>query len=128
MNKKEGQKSCRSSSPVQREKVRAGRKPKQAIFQGADVPRKARGLKDSVRRIFVHASLSFYSSCILFSSVSMHAFLCATRTYFVWRDIYSEGSTLGGLCLCFFVFLSLSSLLRGWINFLFATRWSTPFI
>jgi hypothetical protein len=90
--------------------------------------------------------LSFYSSCILFSSVSMHAPLCATSsiairlegsifggpytfdgTYFVWRAIYLEGSTLGGLFLCFFVFLSFSCL-RGWINFLFATRWSTPFI
>ena len=84
--------------------------------------------------------LSFYSSCILFSSVSMHApLLCATSslairlegsifggpymfggTYFVWRAVYSEGSSLGGLFLCFFVFLSLSCL-RGWINFLFAT-------
>jgi hypothetical protein len=89
--------------------------------------------------------LSFYSSCILFSSVSMHAPLCATSslsisledsifggpymfdgTHFVWRAVYSEVSALGGMFLCFFVFLSLSCL-RGWINFLFATRWSTPF-
>ena len=48
-------------------------------------------------------------------------------TYFVWMAIYSEGSTLGGLFLYFFVFLSLSCL-RGWINFLLASRWSTPFI
>jgi hypothetical protein len=76
----------------------------------------------------------------------MHAPLCATSslvirlegsifrgpymfggTYFVWRAVYSEGSMLGGMFLCFFVFLSLSCL-RGWINFLFATRWSMPFI
>ena len=46
---------------------------------------------------------------------------------------YLEDYLLGGLyawrtvSLFFFVFLSLSCL-RGWINFLFATRWSTPFI
>jgi hypothetical protein len=67
--------------------------------------------------------LSFYSSCILFSSVSMHAPLCATSslsislegsifggpymfggTYSVWRAVYSEGSTLGGLFLSFLCF------------------------
>ena len=46
------------SKGAEREKVRAGRKPKQAIFQGADVPREARGLKDRVRRIFVQARVA----------------------------------------------------------------------
>ena len=77
--------------------------------------------------------LSFYSSCILFSSVSMHAPLCDTSsrtirlegtifggpytfdgTYFVWRAIYSEGSPLGGLFLCFFC-VSLS-FLSPWLD------------
>ena len=71
--------------------------------------------------------LSFYSSCILFSSVSMHAPLCATSslairlegsifggpyifggTYFVWRAMYSEGSTWRAVSLfflCFSLFL-----------------------
>jgi hypothetical protein len=92
--------------------------------------------------------LSFYSSCILFSSVSMHAPLCATSSLAIrleWSAPYLEGPIhltenilSGGLCTrrvlrlegcfsVFFVFLSLSCL-RGWINFLFATRWSTPFI
>jgi len=63
----------------------------------------------------------------------MHAPLCATSslairlegsifggpytfdgTYFVWRAIYSEGSTLGGLFLYFFVFLSFS--LSPWLD------------
>ena len=49
------------------------------------------------------------------------------------EHILSGGlSTRRALCLegcfsVFFVFLSLSCL-RGWINFLFATRWTTPFI
>ena len=38
-----------------------------------------------------------------------------------------RGLRLEGCFSVFFVFLSLSCL-RGWINFLFATRWSTPFI
>jgi hypothetical protein len=46
--------------------------------------------------------------------------------HLIWRAIYLEGSPLGGL---FFVCVILSlSCLRGWINFLFATRWSTPFL
>jgi hypothetical protein len=76
----------------------------------------------------------------------MHAPLCATSSL----AIRLQGSILEGpiclaehilsgglsprraLCLegcfsVFFVFLSLSCL-RGWINFLFTTRWSTPFI
>ena len=61
MNKKKGRSSIYpqvQAKGAEREKVRAGRKPKQAIFQGADVPRKARGLKDRVRQIFVQARVA----------------------------------------------------------------------
>ena len=51
------------SKGAKREKVRAGRKPKQTIFQGADIPRKARGLKDRVRRIFVQARVAKGQRC-----------------------------------------------------------------
>ncbi len=46
------------SKGAKKEKVRAGRKPKQTIFQGADVPRKARVLKDRVHRIFVQTRVA----------------------------------------------------------------------
>jgi hypothetical protein len=46
------------SKGAEREKVRAGRKPRQAIFQGAGVPREARGLKDRLRRMFVQARVA----------------------------------------------------------------------
>ena len=46
------------SKGAERKKVRAGRKPKQAIFQSDYGPRKARGLKDRVRRIFVQARVA----------------------------------------------------------------------
>ena len=46
--------------------------------------------------------------------------------HLIWRAIYLEGYSLGGL---FFVCVILFfSCLRGWIPLLFATRWSTPFL
>jgi hypothetical protein len=61
-------------------------------------------------------------------------YFCVSYLLGVYRDVLSGGlSVWRALCLegCFsvffFVFLSLSCL-RGWINFLFATRWYTPFI
>ena len=48
--------------------------------------------------------------------------------HLLWRAIYLEGYLLGGLCYFVCVILSFFSCLRGWINFLFATRWSTPFM
>jgi hypothetical protein len=52
-------------------------------------------------------------------------FFGSVQGHLIWRSIYLEGSSVGGLFLCFFFSLSC---LRGWINFLFATRWSNPFI
>jgi len=48
--------------------------------------------------------------------------------HLIWRVIYLEGSTLGGLFFFFLCVIFSLSCLRGWINFLLATRWSTPFI
>jgi len=49
-----------------------------------------------------------------------------------YRTSYLEGYLFGGLYAwraVFFVCVIFSlSCLRGWINFLFATRWSTPFM
>ena len=67
-------------------------------------------------------------------TVSPFFFLCdlfigSVQGHLIWRAIYLEGSMPGWLFSVFvcFVFLFLSCL-RGWSNFLFATRWSTPFI
>ena len=92
--------------------------------------------------------LSFYSSFILFF-LCIHA--CTPMCYIIPRHPFGGPAPYleGPICLAehilsgglstrralrfegcfsvFFVFLSLSCL-RGWINFLFATRWSTPFI
>ena len=43
---------------AEKEKARDGRKPKQAKFQSAEGPRRARGLKDRVCRIFVQARVA----------------------------------------------------------------------
>jgi len=43
---------------AEKKKVRDGRKPKQANFQSAEGPRRARGLKDRVCRIFVQARVA----------------------------------------------------------------------
>ena len=64
----------------------------------------------------------------LYASVLRCLFSWERTGHLIWRAIYLEGSMLGGL---FFVcvILSVSCLrVRGWINFLFATRWSTPFM
>ena len=61
------------------------------------------------------------------TNVSGSARAVAPRTKIaVGRRRATAGGPLGGL---FFVCVILSlSCLRGWINFLFATRWSTPFL
>jgi hypothetical protein len=43
---------------AEKKKVRDGRKPIQANFQSAEGPRRARGLKDRVCRIFVQARVA----------------------------------------------------------------------
>jgi len=56
---KEEQKSYKSSRPrAEKKKVKDGRKPRQAKFQSAEGPRRARGLKDRVCRIFVQARVA----------------------------------------------------------------------
>ena len=57
---KEEQKSYKSSKTkrAEKKKVRDGRKPKQAKFQSAEGPRRARGLKDRVCRIFAQARVA----------------------------------------------------------------------
>jgi hypothetical protein len=47
-----------NSKRAEKKKVRDGRKPKQAKFQSAEGPRRARGLKDRVCRIFVQARVA----------------------------------------------------------------------
>ena len=57
---KEDQKSYKSSKAkrAEKKKVRDGRKPEQAKFQSAESPRRAKGLKDRVCRIFAQARVA----------------------------------------------------------------------
>jgi hypothetical protein len=97
--------------------------------------------------VFFHLLFLFIPPAYFFPlSPCIHPYVLHHPSPSVWRAPYLEGPIhltehilSGGLSthrrvLClegcfsvFFVFLSLSCL-RGWINFLFATRWSTPFI
>jgi hypothetical protein len=57
--KKEEQKSYKSSRPREPERESQGwTEAETGHFPGAEVPRKARGLKDRVRRIFVQARVA----------------------------------------------------------------------
>ena len=57
---KEEQKSYKASKAkrAEKKKVKDGRKPRQAKFQSAEGPRRARGLEDRVCRIFVQARVA----------------------------------------------------------------------
>ncbi len=56
--RKEEQKSYKSAKRAEKKKARDEREPKQAKFQSAEGPRRARGLKDRVCRIFVQARVA----------------------------------------------------------------------
>jgi hypothetical protein len=66
----------------------------------------------------------------------LHIFVCFVsweRTGTSYLDGYLHGVLYAWRAVSLFVFLCFNevlslSCLRGWINFLFATRWSTPFI